>query len=248
MLPKNSHTNMPSVSRKQQQAMCMAYAARKKEIPVSDLKGAALEIYNSEMTDDQIKDFTVVKEMRSLSNYLIESLQQVYHYTNYGNLFNILKENQFVLSENDDYGDSKYKYYMSTTRQRNALTGYPTGMINPKISRIILDYDLLRSKYKIGPVDWGKSKKFAIKTNYPGDIEYFDKWFDSIRLQTNVEMEERVYSNKEVIPHFVAYIKQIDVMSGWLTKHELDELKEVCSNIGLNLNIYNTEKDFNLAR
>ena len=42
---------MPAVSKKQKTAMCMALAARKGDLEVSKLKGAALELYNSDMTN-----------------------------------------------------------------------------------------------------------------------------------------------------------------------------------------------------
>ena len=55
--------------------MCMALAARKGDLPVSKLKGAALDIYKSDMTDKQIEDFTVLKEgMVSLKDFLNESI------------------------------------------------------------------------------------------------------------------------------------------------------------------------------
>lgn len=58
---------MPSTSKAQQKAMCMAYAARKGKLNKSELKGAALDIYNSDMTDKQIKDFMVLKESTNIS-------------------------------------------------------------------------------------------------------------------------------------------------------------------------------------
>ena len=65
---------MPSKSKAQQTAMCMALAARKGELKVSKLKGAALDIYKSDMTDKEIEDFTVLKEgMISLKDFLNES-------------------------------------------------------------------------------------------------------------------------------------------------------------------------------
>lgn len=68
---------MPSVSKKQQSAMCMALAARKGDIKVSELKGAALEIYKSDMTNKEIEEFTVLKEgMTNLYDYLCESIKQ----------------------------------------------------------------------------------------------------------------------------------------------------------------------------
>ena len=58
---------MPSTSKAQQKAMCMAFATRKGKLEKSKLKGAALDIYNSDMTDKQIEDFMVLKESKTLS-------------------------------------------------------------------------------------------------------------------------------------------------------------------------------------
>ena len=53
---------MPAKSKEQQTAMRMALAARRGDIEISKLKGAALEIYKSDMTNKEIEDFTVLKE------------------------------------------------------------------------------------------------------------------------------------------------------------------------------------------
>ena len=53
---------MPAVSKEQQKAMCMALAARKGDLKVKDLKGAALEIYKSDMTDEQIEGYISTDE------------------------------------------------------------------------------------------------------------------------------------------------------------------------------------------
>ena len=70
---------MPAVSKEQQTAMRMALAARKGDLEKSKLKGAALEIYNSDMTNKQIKDFTVLKEAgvgTSLKSFLEENMNE----------------------------------------------------------------------------------------------------------------------------------------------------------------------------
>jgi len=61
---------MPAVSKKQKTAMCMALAARKGDLEVSKLKGAALDIYKSDMTNKEIEDFTVLKEHVSLMEFV----------------------------------------------------------------------------------------------------------------------------------------------------------------------------------
>lgn len=71
---------MPAVSKHQQRAMCMALAARKGDLEVSKLKGTALEIYNSDMTNKQIEDFTVMKEHVELSEYTRETMKDLSKY------------------------------------------------------------------------------------------------------------------------------------------------------------------------
>ena len=56
-----------------------------KTLDVSKLKGAALEIYNSDMTNKEIEEFTVMeslqnyinKNMKNLSEYILESSQEL---------------------------------------------------------------------------------------------------------------------------------------------------------------------------
>lgn len=72
---------MPAKSKAQKTAMCMALAARKGDLEVSKLKGAALEIYNSDMTNKEIEEFTVMeslskfinKNMKNLTEYILEN-------------------------------------------------------------------------------------------------------------------------------------------------------------------------------
>ena len=66
---------MPAVSKKQKTAMCMALAARK-----GDLKGAALEIYNSDMTNKEIEDFTVLKEHVCITEYIKSEIKELSQY------------------------------------------------------------------------------------------------------------------------------------------------------------------------
>ena len=73
---------MPAVSKKQKTAMCMALAARKGDLEVSKLKGAALEIYNSDMTNKEIEDFTVLKEHVSISEYIQSDMKNLTDYIN----------------------------------------------------------------------------------------------------------------------------------------------------------------------
>ena len=67
---------MPAKSKAQKTAMCMALAARKGDLEVSKLKGAALEIYNSDMTNKEIEEFTVMESLKTYLNSRVLSLSE----------------------------------------------------------------------------------------------------------------------------------------------------------------------------
>ena len=88
---------MPAKSKEQQTAMRMALAARRGDIEVSKLKGAALEIYKSDMTNKEIEDFTVLeqnkqnklnKNMKNLVEFLNESIENIYEDAYKSNIVN----------------------------------------------------------------------------------------------------------------------------------------------------------------
>ena len=66
---------MPSTTKSQQRLFCMAYAVRKGELPRSKVWKQVLDIVDSDMTNQEIKDFTVLKEgMQPLATYLLEAV------------------------------------------------------------------------------------------------------------------------------------------------------------------------------
>mgnify|MGYP002516429209 CR=1 FL=1 len=85
---------MPAKSKAQKTAMCMALAARKGDLDVSKLKGAALEIYNSDMTNKEIEEFTV---MESLQNYINKNMKNLVEYINES------KVNYYIWQEDGDW-------------------------------------------------------------------------------------------------------------------------------------------------
>lgn len=186
--------------------------------------------------------------MINLGEYINESLEEIYHFTNTDNLLELIKDDVFLTSSDDGYNPKEYKYYISTTRVKNANIGYPTGMLNDKIVRICLNVDILKSKYKVKPVDWGHAKEIAIKKNWPAGEKDFDKNKHEILKQTNVESEERVYTNDEEIKQFSKYIKRIDVYTEWFLPVELDRIKEYCQTNGIQLVEYSDEKKFKLGK
>jgi hypothetical protein len=85
---------MPAKSKAQKTAMCMALAARKGDLEVSKLKGAALEIYHSDMTNKEIEEFTV---MESLQNYINKNMKNLVEYINES------KVNYYIWQEDGDW-------------------------------------------------------------------------------------------------------------------------------------------------
>ena len=53
---------MPSTSKSQQKLFSMALAVRKGQLKRSDVWDSVLKIVDSDMTDSQIEDFTILKE------------------------------------------------------------------------------------------------------------------------------------------------------------------------------------------
>lgn len=99
---------MPAKSKAQKIAMCMALAARKGDLEVSKLKGAALEIYNSDMTNKEIEEFTVMenlknyinKNMKNLTEYINESKVNYYIWQEFGDWYGTDETNKNARIQN----------------------------------------------------------------------------------------------------------------------------------------------------
>ena len=57
---------MPAVSEEQQRAAGMALAAKRGEIPVTDLEGAARDMYNS-MTEEELRELARKPQRRRIT-------------------------------------------------------------------------------------------------------------------------------------------------------------------------------------
>lgn len=178
--------------------------------------------------------------MKSLYTYINESEELLYHFTNGRNLVNILKADKFIGCEGDSMSPN-YKYYMSTTRQPYAGTGYPTGMFERDICKIVLDVRKLNSKYKIMPVTWFKgSKNLAIRDNDP----HWDEYKEDRMKQTNTESEDRVCFNTPTIPHFNKYIKAIVLDTNTIDPSDADDIIKYADKYGIDVLIAQTTKEF----
>lgn len=66
---------MPAKSKSQQRLFSMALAVRKGDLPRSKVWKAVLDIVDSDMTNKEIEDFTVLKEgMKPLSEYMVDAM------------------------------------------------------------------------------------------------------------------------------------------------------------------------------
>lgn len=155
-----------------------------------------------------------------------------YHFCGWDSLKKILRNNQFALrtnitSRSEHWNQPNKRFYMSLTRNGDGRVGYQSYFSNEGlICRIELDGDKLNDNYRIRPVNWVAngdydtvekrakrkakgdvtSKERYTRISANGNIPYF------ARIQDEVENEDRVFSNKSIIPNASSYIKRIDVL------------------------------------
>ena len=163
--------------------------------------------------------------MKHLYTHIMESIDTLYHFTNGGNMVNILKNDEFIAS---DEGHGKF---ISTTRTPYAKIGYPTGMIAKDIVRIVLDGKKLATKYKIKPYSWGASK---------GNIHD--------PQQTNVESEERIYLKQTAIPNFHKYIKKIQINTNTIDAGDADDIIRLSERMNIEVEVAESDKEFDFMK
>ena len=61
---------MPSVSKSQQRLFSMALAVRKGKLKRSEVNQKVLDIVDGDMTNGQIEHYTILKEQRSLKEFI----------------------------------------------------------------------------------------------------------------------------------------------------------------------------------
>lgn len=172
---------MPAVSKEQQTAMRMALAARKGDLEKSKLKGAALEIYNSDMTNKQIKDFTVLKEAgvgTSLKSFLEESM------------------NESILGSSNtgkDYIESIIYDYLTNPEKFEGFTGFKKEDIEIKGNIVDIKSVPDGAKFVINeniPEDYvfnfySKAKNFKIFVVGNENYKRFLKNIGTVSIETN---------------------------------------------------------------
>lgn len=179
--------------------------------------------------------------MKALTDYILESMHELYHFTNAYNLVDIMKDDTWLSSNDHDE-----ELYVSTTRIKNANFGYPTGLLDDNnVVRVVFDGTKLNSKYKIKPVDKMHGKRLAIKANWSNPDDY-DKYFNA--HQTNVEAEDRVYVNSNKITSIHKYIKSIHINLSNIDSKYIKDISEYCKKFDIELKKYKNYSEFNLGR
>lgn len=181
--------------------------------------------------------------MQSLTNFINESLYELYHFTNASNLVGIIERDEWVCSVDDND-----EMYISTTRSKNGSTGYPTQLIDDSnVIRIVFDGKKLNTKYRIKPVDKMHGKWMAIKANWTNP-EGFDSSRHEIMKQGNVESEDRVFINSETVQHVHKYIKSIHIDLSNLDSKYIEPIEEYCKKFNIELKQYENTRKFNIGR
>lgn len=189
-----------------------------------------------------------------------------YHFCTWPTLVAIASNNQFALrtnvtSRSEHWNQPNRRFYMSLSRVADGRVGYQSYFSNEDIlCRIELDGDKLSDRYRIRPVNWVENGNFDTKEKREdrtkrgqstskerytkaagnGHIPYF------ARVQDEVENEDRVFSDKPIIPNAYSYIKRIDIFlqdtseykRAYMTRDEMlknrDEyLSELIGNVGV---------------
>lgn len=187
-------------------------------------------------------------------NLLKENASSVlYHFTKIDNLINILETNSFILSdkEQNDNFPKGYKYWFSTTRQKNGSIGHSADEYFDV--RITLNGDKFNSSNQI------KGKPYNYYDDYHKDHEGMSLKQELINQDDNfdeygnfnvqwpnqcIESEDRIFSKNKIIDDALNYIERIDVYA--LCCDIDEELLNIIFEKNLNdiVYIYPKEKDY----
>ena len=181
----------------------------------------------SKSTDSMtINEHDIKKMVTECVSLLMErNMDTLYHFVCIDSLLHILKTNRFDLN---DCGDGTY--YMSTTRNRNSVQGYPfmqsdysqgggsyhNAGFGGIICRLELDGELLRRYGKMGPFDYIYDEGDVPDENggyLNGKQDAMTYFGDSEEMyhQPFSQGEERLVSKQKSIPNANRIIRRIDV-------------------------------------
>ena len=185
--------------------------------------------------------------MKSLSLHINEALEELYHFTTYNSMISILLSD--VLHGSDEIcSDGTGPKFISLTRSKISTTGYPHGMTDDKIIRIVFDGKKLQSKYKIRPYDYfgckgGSSKTLSMKPCWRNP-DQFNLDDDTTYRNPNVEAEDRLFLNAGImgIKDISLYIKEIQVKDGDFNRDQMRELGRMCIDRGVEMKVLPPKK------
>lgn len=178
---------------------------------------------------------------------ILESMQELYHFTDGTSLVNILKTDTFTASHDDGYNPKGYDYFMSTTRMQYAGMGYPASMLASDLCKIVLKGRILNSQFKIIPVNFqGNVKVHAIRASWD-DPKQFDDYKDERMRQPFVEAEDRVLLRRPAIKDFHKYIERIYIDTNTIDPREADDIIRYAEQLKIPVDVTFTTKEFMMA-
>jgi hypothetical protein len=191
-------------------------------------------------TLDKLKNIqkaNILSEQRYLESKIKNILNEgssdtLYHFTSAQNLLNILNSDELSLTSTvgskSDHNVNKNKFfYLSTTRSKSS--GYKRGD-----TKIVLDGRKLKYNNKIIPVDYWQSSKN--RADWDTDNAYIDSLKSS-------EQEDRIISDKPVIPNASSYILAIHIYINYVNE-TLKNIIELCESKNIKIYLYNNKKNW----
>lgn len=178
---------------------------------------------------------------------VLESMQELYHFTDGSSLASILKSDTFTASHDDGFNPKGYDYFMSTTRMQYSGTGYPTTMLATDLCKIVLKGRTLNSRFRIVPINFqGNTKAHAIRANW-NDPKYFDDYKEERMRQPYVEAEDRVLLKQSTIKDFHKYIERIYIDTNTIGAKDADDIIQYAERLGIPVDVTLTTKEFMMA-
>jgi hypothetical protein len=175
----------------------------------------------------------IIKECLREQQILNEGSSDIlYHFTYIEYLLNILKNNEFSLTSTlgstiESRINKKKFFYFSTTRSRSS--GFVKGDV-----KIVLDGRKLNYINKITPIDYWQ---------FPKDRNSYDNPQSYTKVLSSSEQEDRIVSDKSVIPNAIKYIIEIHIYVETL-KLALKNIIDICKNNNIKLYLYDNRKNW----
>lgn len=175
---------------------------------------------------------------------LLEStspLRTMYHITKMANASNIIATDKFELAEQDETGFRlfpKFKFYLSTAR--NLSSSYIISKIDLTIDKVLVIFELNASALS--------DKGYVITPMHD---------FMEIEGEENLELEDRILTNKPFINNAKSFIKTINLLhppnfkntfsqNGVRKSYSVEDAYDIFKNSGIPTFVFTDEKAFSL--